>query len=151
MLSKFKLTGFDALKAALRNVAEKVPETGRKTMHRGADKIEKLAKLQCPHDTGALEDSIHQEVQYEDRGRLAIDIVCGGESDGVNVDDYALEVHENYSHMKPGPGTLAKMAANPGIEIGEKFLTRAVESQSDKLSRDIIEAVILTAKTEIEQ
>ena len=142
--------GFDSVLAKLRNVAEKVPATGRKTMHRGADKIVLIAKDMCPFDTGALEGSIHQELQYENHGRLAIDIVCGGMVEGVDVDQYAMRIHENYNEMNPGYGTILKQQ-RVDVKVGGKFLTRAVDSQKDRLSRDIIEAVITAAKSEMKQ
>lgn len=150
MDTSWQLFGFGAVKAALRNVAEKVPENARKVMHRGADRIEKLAKLQCPHDTGDLEESIRQETTYEAKGRLAIDVLFGGEVNGSNVDDYGLEVHENYENMPgiathgPGKNTLAKMAENPGVLIGSKFLTRALETVEPKLRLAIIDALVET-------
>jgi hypothetical protein len=128
----------------LRNIAEKVPDKARKTMHRAADRIVKEAKLNAPVDDGELEDSIRKEIEYERRGRLKIDIVMGGWVRGVNVDRYAVIIHENYEGMlKHGPGknTLAKMAANPGRFIGSKFLTRAGDKEKDKLMGDMIVAV----------
>lgn len=138
------LRGLGALKTELHNIAEKVPENGRKVMHRGADKIVERAKLFTPHDTGALENSIRQEAGYEGRGRLTIMITFGGESDGVDTDAYAMEIHENYDRLHPGPGTLLKMEANPGVDIGDHFLTRAVEEQEPKLEKAMIEAVTST-------
>lgn len=133
--------GIEAVILRLRNLAQTVPDNARKVMHRGADRIVKEAKLNVPVDTHNLEESIRKEVDYGFRGRLKIDITCGGEVNGVNVDQYAVIVHENYEGMLkhgPGPGTLAKMAANPGRIIGSKFLERALEAERDKLNRAMI-------------
>jgi hypothetical protein len=143
-----KLYGADALRTALRNIADKVPENGRKVMHRAADKIVERAKLFCPVDLGNLEDSIHQETTYEGRGRLAIDIVAGGEFGGIDVDAYASEIDENYSSMHPGPGTIAKRNANPGVYIGEHFIDRAVAEQEPKLEAALIEVTSQTMAEE---
>lgn len=147
MTMLMKLFGADQLMARLRSLADKVPGNGRKVMHRAADKIVLRAKLFTPVDDGNLEDSIRKEATYEDRRRLAIDIVAGGYMNGVDVDAYASEINENYSSMHPGPNTIAKMDANPGVIIGEHFIDRAIDEQRDKLGKAIISAVIQTMNT----
>ena len=131
---KMGVTGIEEVYAALRNEAERVSATARKTMHRGADQIVKEARLNAPVDSGDLEDSIHKEAGYGERGRLQIDIV-------MDV-DYGTEMHENYESYKPGKGTIAKREANPGRYVGGKFITRAVEAVSPRLIKDLIGAVI---------
>jgi HK97 gp10 family phage protein len=142
MQIKMNVTGLNDLVLKLRNTAERVSDTARKTMHRGADKIVKEAKLNCPVDEGNLEASIKKEVAYGERGRLEIDVAVGGTINGVNVDEYATEVHEHYEGMKPGPGTQAKREANPGRYVGEKFLTRAAETVRPRLEKDAISDVL---------
>lgn len=141
-----KSFGIGEVKARLRNIAQKVPNHGARTMRSEADKIEKLSKLQCPHDDGRLEDSIHQEVMTDEGNkRLVIDIVAGGEIRGRDVDDYAVLIHENYEgQLKHGPGvnTLAKMAANPGVVIGSKFIERAVDAREEPLTKAMIQAIV---------
>lgn len=138
-----RMTGDAELQAQLRSVGLLVPTNARKVMQAAADRIEKEAKLNAPVDTHALEDSIRQTKSYSTfRGRLQIDIDVGGFVDGVNVDLYALEVHENYDSRNPGPGTLAKMAANPGRHIGSKFLERAAQAETPKVQPSLIQAVL---------
>jgi hypothetical protein len=141
-----EITGVPEVMLALRNLAETVPDKARKTMHRNADKIVELARLQAPVDKHNLEDSIHKEIGYDDARRLQIDIIAGGEVNGVNVEDYVALIHENYSSMKPGPGTVAKMTSNPGVLIGEKFLTRAYDKYEAKLNADMIQDVLKDVK-----
>ena len=131
---KLKFSGEGKVIADLRNIGETVERNARKVMHARANVIVKEAKLNAPEDTHALEDSIRKEVDYEYRGRLHISVVMGGSVDGVNVDAYAYEVHEHYSAMGVGPGTMAKRIANPGRLVGEKFLTRAAEGQQEALN-----------------
>lgn len=142
MKASIKTQGFSGLYASLRHAGQRVQENGRKTMHRQADAIVKEARLNAPVDKHNLEESIRKEIDYVQRGRLQITIKMGGFVGGVNVDRYALEVHENYESMKPGPGTLAKMQANPGRIIGSKFLERAIEASRGKLQKAMVEAVI---------
>jgi hypothetical protein len=132
-----QISGVAKVVTMLRNVAQKVPDHARRTMHNGADEIVERAKLFCPRDTGALEDSIHKEVGYGARRRLEIDVVAG---QGL---DYAEMIHENYEGLPntPGKNTVEKMAENPGVLIGSKFLTRAADEQAPKLERMMIEAV----------
>jgi hypothetical protein len=142
---KMGVRGVGNVLAELRSIGQRVPEAARKTMHRTSDWIVKEAKLNVPVDTHNLEESIRKEVSYGGRGRLQIDITCGGIVNGVNVDLYALEVHENYEGMTkngPGPGTLEKMKANPGRKIGSHFLSRAVEEAQKKLRNQMIEAIV---------
>lgn len=140
----------------LRNIAVLVPEESRKQMHRAATNIAALAKLQAPEHTGALAGSIRIEKSYGARGRLQLDVVMGGPTlirdNGrlIDLDEYALEIHENYEQIHPTPGknTQAKMAANPGVEIGSKFLTRAAEGQEERLSKVLAAAITQIIRTE---
>lgn len=136
-----KVTGVEALIARLRNTAVKVPENARKVMHRGADRIVAEAKLNAPVDRHNLEEAIHKEVGYETNRRLKIDIAVAPTVNGVDVEDYAAQVHENYESMKPGKGTIEKRRANPGRLIGSKFLERALEAEEPRLRKAMIEAV----------
>lgn len=129
------ISGAELMITRLRNIAKKVPDHARRTMNNAADKIVVRAKLFCPRDTGALEDSIHKEVVSESNQRLAINIVAG---EGLA---YAVMIHENYDDDHPGPNTAAKREANPGVDIGSHFLTRAVEEQKAKMEKMMIEAV----------
>lgn len=141
MKAAIRVRGANELMAQLRYTGERVLDKARKTMHRQADKIVEEARLNAPVDKHNLEQSIRKEVSYGVRGRLQIDIVAGGFINGVNVDLYVMEVHENYASMGVGPGTAAKRAANPGRYIGEKFLDRAVKARRDKLNAAMIDAV----------
>ena len=153
MRPEMKVIGAAAVIAELRNIAEVVPDNARKVMHRGADRIVKEAKLNTPVDTHNLEESIRKEVDREATGgkRLKIDIAVGGIVDGVNVDEYAAEVHEAYETSVapngPGPGTKEKMQANPGRQIGSKFLERAVETEQPKFIKALIDAVTTATRT----
>lgn len=142
MRIRVKTHGVEEMIASLRNTADRVSSTARKTMHRGADKIVEEARLNAPVDKHNLEESIRKEVAYGYRGRLEIDIAMGGIVNGVNVDEYALEIHENYEARNPGKGTIAKRNANPGRYVGGKFLERAVETVRKTLSKDMIRAVM---------
>lgn len=147
MNTKMTITGADELTAQLRYLAQKVPAGARKVMHRQSEIIVEEAKLNAPVDTHELEDSIRLDKGYEDRGRLKIDIVVGGMVRGVDVDQYAMLIHENYESMKPGPGTIAKRAANPGRYVGGKFLERAVDAQMPKLQKAMIVGIMKDMET----
>lgn len=144
---KIKQFGCEELVAQFRSLAKKVPDNARKVMHRETDKIVERARLFAPRDDGELEQAIHKVIGYEGRGRLKIDIEVGGIVNGVNVDRYAALIHENYESMTPGPGTVAKRAANPGVRIGSKFLTRAIKESMPKLNKALITSMIADMKT----
>jgi hypothetical protein len=136
-----KISGDKIVVASLRYQADKVPEAGRKTMHRIANAVVKDAQLFAPVDKHNLEKSITKQVSYGERGRLQIEIAAGGYVNGVDVSEYVAKVHENYSMMKPGPGTIVKRAANPGVYIGEKFLDRAIKKHADRAVEIVRQAV----------
>ncbi len=141
MKTNVKITGLSELAVILRHAGERVPDKARKTMHRGADKIVEEARLNAPVDEHNLENSIRKERNYSYRG-LLISIEVGGYVNGVNVDEYAMRVHEDYIEDKPGPGTKEKRRANPGRHVGGKFLERALLEQEKKLHASMVEAVM---------
>lgn len=153
MTPSMKVAGLGAVQTQLRNIARRVPEESRKVMGRKANEIVKLAKLMVPEDTGALMDSIRIERGYETNGgRLFINVVAGNQivtlENGRQIDlnQYALIVHENYSAMTPGEKTIAKQRANPSVQVGEKFLTRAAEQVRPTVNTDMyrmIDQIIL--------
>lgn len=141
------IAGAGAVIAQLRYAAKAVPDNGRKVMSRSAEKIVKLAQLLVPEDTAALRDSIRIERTYGTNNRLSINVVAGNKiitlENGRTIDlnTYALIVHENYSQMKPGARTQEKQAANPGVQIGEGFLTRAAEMQVPQATKDMEQSI----------
>lgn len=134
---KFKVTGYNDVRARLQYIAKKVPENGRKVMHAMADVVVKQAKINAPRDKANLEESIRKEVQYGYLGRLSLQIVMGGTVNGVNVDEYAIQVHENYDDANPGPTTQYKRTLYPGEFIGSKFLDRAIKKHSARFESTI--------------
>lgn len=142
MRASMKVTGVEAVLAQLRYVGEKVPESARKAMHRVADKIVMEARLNTPVDEHNLELSIRKVRKTGFRGRLMLDIEMGGYVNGVNVDIYAMQIHENYDQMGTGQGTIDKRLANPGRYVGEKFLTRALDSVKPKINQEIMSGVM---------
>lgn len=125
----------------LQSIGERVVDNARKMMHASSKRIVDRAKLMAPVDDHNLEQSIHVERATGERGRLMLTITAGGVVNGVNVDDYATLIHENYESMTPGEGTLQKRAANSGIYVGGKFLTRAAEDEESKLATRMIAAI----------
>ncbi len=136
-----KVTGFDEVAIGLRHAAQKVSDAARKQMHRSADKIVSEAKINAPEDKGNLAESIRKEISYDDKRRLQITIVAGGEVNGVDVDKYAILIHEHYESMKPGPKTLEKMAKYPEHIIGSRFLERAAAKVEARLKESMIALV----------
>lgn len=132
-----KVTGVDAVVAELRYKAERIADNARKQMHRQADFIVEEARLNAPVDKHNLEKAIQKKVSYGYRGRLQIDIEVGGIVNGVNVDLYAAEIHENYESMNPGKGTIQKREDNPDRYVGGKFLERALEANRERVLKAI--------------
>lgn len=142
MRIKIQAHGIPELVAQLRYTAHRITDASRKQMHRSADHIVKEAQLNAPVDLHNLEESIRKEVSYGVRGRLQIDIVMGGTVNGVNVDEYAIQVHEHYDEDNPGPGTQAKREANPQRHVGGKFLERALDDNFNRINTEIVRVVL---------
>lgn len=150
MKINLNVSGDATIITMFRNLAQKVPDNARKVMHRAADRVVKEAQLNTPVDEHNLEQSIRKVVSYQNRGRLSIQIQMGGVVNGVNVDEYAMRIHENYIDENAGPGTRAKRLANPGRYVGGKFLERAIaeEVNRGRLRKEMIDMVTLTIATE---
>jgi hypothetical protein len=142
MKIKMQAKGFDQLFLQLSHAADRVKDGARKQLHRAGNAVEREARLNAPVDEHNLEQSIKKQIDYGFRGRLQIQVVMGGFVNGVNVDEYAVEIHENYESRSPGPGTIAKREANPGRYVGGKFLERALEENRDKIERGMFTAVM---------
>lgn len=152
---KIRATGTDLVNKKLYDQNAGIIKYMRKWVHRAADRIVREAKLNTPVDYHNLEESIKQERSLEGtRHRLVIHITAGGMVGGVNVDEYATRVHENYdadveAGRGPGEGTLEKMAANPGRHIGSKFLERPAEDERKKWEAGLAQAALDQAVKEV--
>lgn len=143
---KMNVKGAENVVFQLRHTAKVVEDRARKTMHRAADRIVREARLNAPVDRHNLEKSIRKEKSYGYRGRLQIDVVMGGIVDGVNVDNYATEMHENYDDYEPGEATKMKQAQHPERIVGGKFLERAADVERRKLQPTMLEMITSTLR-----
>ncbi len=151
MIAGFRETGAGAVQIQLRNIARKVPENARKVMRRGAEKTAELARSFTPEDTKALVDSIRVESGYQEgSGRLFINVIVANKiitlpsGRTLDLNTYALIIHESYSQMKPGDGTLAKMARSPGVIVGERFMDRAAAKMAPAIEQEMIQVISQT-------
>ncbi|MFA9261787.1 MAG: HK97 gp10 family phage protein [Undibacterium sp.] len=143
MKIKINVRGDKNLIAQLKNDTAIVLDASSKFMKRAAERIAKEAAMNAPVDLHNLEKSIHVVKSIgENSRRLAIRVIAGGVVNGVNVDEYATKVHENYDDENPGPGTASKRAANPGRHIGSKFLENAVKSEREGIEQRALLAVV---------
>ncbi len=126
---RMKASGIASVQASFRTIGKRIPLETREELVAAREDVIELAKLQTPVDKFNLEESIREGEELDGAGHLKLEVVAGGMVHGVNVDLYAAKVHEFYELIgKPGPGTREKMAANPGVQIGSGFLTRALET-----------------------
>ena len=128
--------GFSELKASLRNVAEKASRGVRESLEQGAEDIKDLAVLYAPVDKEFLEKSIKVMSDIESNRRKAFFVYVDEElpADGnTKVGDYATIMHERYNDFEPGKKTKDKRRDNPGVNIGEKYLERALEDLKDEV------------------
>lgn len=139
-----KIEGLDAVRLMLLQDQDKAVDAARKQMTRAAKEVQKEAVLNAPVDLGNLEKAIQIDSPRTSRAELKeITVYVASEAGGVDVGRYAEIVHERYGDPGgpagthgPGPGTLSKMAANPGRFIGKKYLERAgVKVDADYTAR----------------
>lgn len=149
-MSKVVVTGIQENRLELRQLGLNAVDGASKQMRRAANNIVETAKEYVPEDSSALKNSIRVEADRSGiNGRLQIDVVVGGQivdrDNGdvfmadVNLDQYALIIHENYEAYKPGPRTLAKMAGPNGSKVGSHFLSRAAEEEEEKLRKQMFD------------
>jgi hypothetical protein len=138
-----KVSGIEALIAALSQTGQKAERGVADVMRKGAKEIQDLARRQAPRDTGNLEKAIKVE---EDRsgknGRVQVYVyVDGSEADenGRPIDEYAMQMHEGQYNL--GDKSRAKQAADAGAIVGNKFLERAVDKIGPSLTRKVSDAV----------
>jgi hypothetical protein len=137
----------DKLRVSLFRKADMVEEAVEAAVEIAAQLIADEAKANVPVDTHNLEEAIHVANRQTRRGNHAVDIeVSGPGSEGRDVEEYAMEVHESYQNMTPGPGTIAKRAADPTHYVGEKYMERAVETKKKEAVEIVKTAVKIAVK-----
>lgn len=138
-----KVIGIGTTQLALQQSMTKAVDAARKELTRAAKKTQEEARLNAPVDLGNLEAAIQIDSPRTPRSEVKeITVYIASSAGGVDVGRYAELVHERYGDPGgpagthgPGPGTLAKMAANPGRSIGKKFLERAGEKVGEEYQR----------------
>lgn len=148
MKASVRVSNVDKVLAELRHTGDRVVGSARGAMRRAAARIVENARINAPRDRWNLEESIQLVRDYGIRGRLELTIEMGGVVNGVNVDQYALIIHENYEGIivdddnpERRQGTREKQAQYPNHYIGGKFLSRAVDEEQQKLMKHLVGAV----------
>ena len=145
---------FSKVVLSLRNISVRSSDHAARTMRSAAERIVKRARLYVPEDTEALKNSIRLQESRGARGRLQIDVIAGDQTvvnvkgRMIDLNQYAAIIHEQYSSLEPGQKTQIKRLQNPGVHIGEGFLTRAQEDVGKSLSREVIVGITNIIKTE---
>ncbi|CCG43291.1 hypothetical protein [Magnetospirillum molischianum] len=139
------VTGFEQVKLMLMQGGERATQAARRQMKKEAKKIKDLSVLNCPVDKHNLEKAHHLvEERVGVGGRKRFYVVVGGTVDGVNVDQYAMRVHEEHGPRPDGfgvgPGTIAKAKALNRF-VGRKFLERAYDERAPHITNELIQAV----------
>ena len=131
-----KVTGDADLIANFEEVRKRVIERATDAVVEGGKLVQRTAKDYSPLDRGNLENSIRREEQIT---RDGANIVIGvddnepvPEEPGKRVGDYATQMHEGDYNL--GPGSRAK-ANELGVEVGRKYVERALEDNADEILR----------------
>ncbi|SFJ50718.1 hypothetical protein SAMN03159338_1602 [Sphingomonas sp. NFR04] len=91
-----------------------------------------------------LEKSHRIREQYGAGGRIETTIEIGGMVGGVNVDLYAVWLHESFD-WKLGPASRAKMMMSPKNKVGPLFLERALaehDHEFDEILDELVEGLM---------
>jgi hypothetical protein len=135
----------EKLKQSLYRKQERVEDEVKQAVEDAAEMLRDEARANVPVDTHNLESAIHITDRRTRRGNHAVDIEVSGEGvDARDVEEYATEIHENYQSYNPGPGTLAKRAADPTHYVGEKYMERAV-TKKKKEAVDLVRKAVREA------
>lgn len=143
-----KVTGINEVRTEMRNTATRVQDAARSAMARSAVRIRDEARINAPRDLWNLEEAIQIIRKIGDDRRLQLDIDVLPSVNGVNVQQYAIIVHESYNSMinddgdpSRRQGTKEKQAQYPSHVIGEKYLERAADAEREKMNRYMIDVV----------
>lgn len=147
-----KVHNANTVKTELRHTGERVVNYARQAMRLSAGRIEEEGKINAPRALQALEDAIFVEADYGWRGRLILTIDIMDSIYGIDVAQYAIEVHENYEDFATSEDeearlrTKEKQAQYPDHYIGGKFLERAADKEKYYLEKYLVAAVTSAIK-----
>lgn len=143
-----KLHGGEKLFLLLSQGGPRAVRRAREQMKRQGEAIAKQAQKYAPVDHKGpgpglppgreLERSIESHKNYESNRRLQMVVNVGGVVDGVDVDDYVMEMHEGLAPYGSGEYQLGPASVAKGAGVGGKFLERAFREREDKLVDEIV-------------
>lgn len=136
-----KIKGLSAVLRKFQRTEETMNRAGLAAMRDAAKVIVMAAKLRAPVDTGDLENAI---VAQERRSRNglgqfgSVTIEVGVDQSKLNLEDhagfdYSIRMHEDPNYNL-GPKSQVKQAALPGVQVGYKYLKRALDD-----TRELVE------------
>lgn len=97
----------------------------------------------APFMDGNLEAAHQTRVIRSTNDGVSVEVAVGGTVNGVDVDKYVMEMHESHGiTYQPGPGTIAKQAADPSVTVGRKFLERAVKENEDEIIERLEDIIV---------
>ena len=124
--------------AFLINTARRTTRAARRQIEVEAKRVMELSQRYSPRDTGELEGSHFIEKEEGDGQRKVM--VVGFDA------DHGMVVHENLDGKNYGFGERSVEKANalglrPGLDVGPKFLERALRDTEEVRIRNMEEAV----------
>jgi hypothetical protein len=128
---------------AVRRAREQIKREGERIASRARDLAPVDYKGQSRQDPPRreLERSIRAERFYEDNRRLAVLVNVGGVVDGVDVDVYAVQMHEGLAPYGSGAFEKGPASKAKGPDVGGKFLERAFNERAPHMVADIVSEV----------
>tara|TARA_R100001086_G_scaffold249865_1_gene191431 strand:- start:667 stop:1110 length:444 start_codon:yes stop_codon:yes gene_type:complete len=122
--------------------APKVQDSIREELDEIGDLLVDEANKRAPFESGELEISHSYQVTKDGLDRWNLSVTAGGVVNGVNVNDYAIVIHEGRgsSWNNLGPGSLAKNRKQKE-RVGEKFLERALIDNEELIESVLFDAI----------
>lgn len=136
-----KIKGLSSVLRKFQRTEETMSRAGLAAMRDAAKVVVMAAKLRAPVDTGDLENAI---VAQERRSRNglgqfgSVTIEVGVDQSKLNLEehggfDYSIRMHEDPNYNL-GPKSQVKQAALPNVQVGYKYLKRALDD-----TRELVE------------
>lgn len=132
-----KATGLAGLANDFRRIADAAVTAAAPVLHAQGEAISARSRALAPIDEGNLEAS-HDVTTERAGGQVRTTVSVGGIVNGVDVDGYAVRMHEGDYNL--GPLSRAKAEAT-GQPVGQKFLERAFIEQEGKVADAIADAL----------
>lgn len=138
MSLRFQGPTAEELAATMSRDGETTTKRALRQQRKAAQKVMEESIANAPVDKGNLEAAHEITERRGSANRVETTVEVGGVVNGVDVDDYAWEMHEGDYDL--GPRSAAKQASDPSHAVGREYLQRAMDDVEKELDAIFDEA-----------